>query len=144
MFHWGAIPLHPFPRGNSCSCFKMWSWCLLFQEVSPDCAHPTQLLPPLVGGRRVGGASCELQPLPKPAFPALSSCLTFSGVGVLYLVQVGVAGKGHPACTAPFSHVLLILPITLRLLGTTSGFIESGKKGAGEGESHVPCTNQWF
>lgn len=48
------------------------------------CFHPTQLLPPLAvgaGGRLVG--LCELQPLPKPAFPTLSSCLTFLGGGAL-------------------------------------------------------------
>lgn len=93
VFHWGAIPC-PFPRRSSCSCFKMWSWSLLFQKVSPRCTHPPQLLPPLAGGW--GGVSYERQPLPKPASPALS-CLTFPGVGELYLVPVGCC-KQRASC----------------------------------------------
>lgn len=64
-------------------------------------------------GGQVCGASCELQPLPKPAFPTLSSCLTFLGWGCFTWSRWAVAGKGHPACMTPFSHVASILPITL-------------------------------
>lgn len=60
VFHWGAIPC-PFPRRNSCSRCKMWCWSLLFQKVSPHCAHPPKLLPPLAGsgeGRSVSVSLC--------------------------------------------------------------------------------------
>lgn len=102
VFHRGAIPC-PFPRRNSCSCFKMWCWSLLFQKVSPHCAHPPQLLPPLAGG----GAGRPVSVSPCPSLFPCPELPDLSWGGVLYLAPVGCCRQRASCLHSPiFSRVI--------------------------------------
>ena len=122
-------PRPPFPWANACSRFQMQFWRLLLQGAFPDCIHPPQLLLPTPGAPR------EPPVLAQGCFPCPEQLPALLWWGFSPL-QRGRCGR-RASCSNRLRCLTCnwCFPSLACLLGATSAFIESGKKG---GESE-PC-----